>query len=212
VTRSSAWSATRIHRGSRASCSTTGPQARAGPGAADARTGRGPATERVLSPHPGLLQVRFTTFQLDQTAMSGSSCRSQNSSPDGDELTITGAHADWIGPETRWARLLPFGTAAATSPSRSLKWPLPNPPGAAFHYCRPLEQMPRTAASEIHARGRRPRDQSDPHRTRPHPGRGRGTPRRLGLLHVRGRSGPAQPHARPTRQHCANAMRLGVNV
>lgn len=74
-----------------------------------------------------MIQVNFTTFERDQDATEWVEVPVAQLLADGDEVSISGAHADWINPDlaiadpetaertTRadgaepWARLLPFG-------------------------------------------------------------------------------------------------------
>jgi hypothetical protein len=73
-----------------------------------------------------MIQVRFTTFEFDAAINEWLELPVAELVADGDELTISGPHADWISPEMsivdpdsgeqvtradgpeRWARLLPF--------------------------------------------------------------------------------------------------------
>jgi uncharacterized Zn finger protein len=73
-----------------------------------------------------MIQVRFTTSELDADSNEWVELPVAELVADGDELTIRGPHADWISPEIaiidpdtgarvtraddaeRWARLLPF--------------------------------------------------------------------------------------------------------
>jgi hypothetical protein len=73
-----------------------------------------------------MIQVRFTTFEFDAKSGQWAELPVAELVADGDEMTITGPHADWLSPEItivdpatgeqvtrasgaeRWARLLPF--------------------------------------------------------------------------------------------------------
>ncbi len=99
-----------------------------------------------------MIQVRFTAFELNPNTREWVELPVAEVIADGDEVTISGPHADWISldvsivdPETaervtraedaeRWARLLPFayrdGQIAVTVTEAATA----KPAGGAFHY------------------------------------------------------------------------------
>jgi len=99
-----------------------------------------------------MIQVRFTTFQLDANSNEWVELPVAELVADGDELTITGPHADWISPEIsivdpdtgervtrtedpeRWARLLPFAYRGGDIAVAVAEVAAAQPAGAAFHY------------------------------------------------------------------------------
>jgi hypothetical protein len=99
-----------------------------------------------------MIQVRFTTSQLDADSNEWIELSVAEVVADGDELTISGPHADWISPEIsivdpdsgervtraddaeRWARLLPFAYRNGDITVEVAEVGAAEPAGAAFHY------------------------------------------------------------------------------
>ena len=99
-----------------------------------------------------MVQVHFTTFELDAEANQWIELPVAEFVADGDELTISGPHADWISPDIsivdpetgqpvarnpdaeRWARLLPFAYREGDIIVEVAEVPVAEPAGAAFHY------------------------------------------------------------------------------
>lgn len=99
-----------------------------------------------------MIQVRFTTFEFDAASNEWLELPVAELVADGDELTISGPHADWISPEIsiidpdsgeqvtradgaeRWARLLPFAYRNGDITVEVAEVAAAEPAGAAFHY------------------------------------------------------------------------------
>jgi uncharacterized Zn finger protein len=99
-----------------------------------------------------MIQVRFTTSQLDVDSNEWIELPVAELVADGNELTISGPHADWISPEIsivdpdsgervtraddaeRWARLLPFAYRGGDVSVEVTEVAAAEPAGAAFHY------------------------------------------------------------------------------
>jgi hypothetical protein len=99
-----------------------------------------------------MIQVRFTTFELDAASNEWLELPVAELVADGDELTISGPHADWISPEIsivdpdsgervtraddaeRWAPLLPFAYRNGDLSVEVAAVAAAEPAGAAFHY------------------------------------------------------------------------------
>lgn len=99
-----------------------------------------------------MIQVRFTTFELGADGTDWVELPVAELVADGDELTISGPHADWISPEIsivdpdsgervtladgaeRWARLLPFAYRNGDVTVEVTEAEVAEPAGAAFHY------------------------------------------------------------------------------
>ncbi len=99
-----------------------------------------------------MIQVHFTTFEHDADNGEWVEAPVAELVADGDELTISGPHADWINleisivdPETgdrvtrdddaeRWARLLPFAYRSGDINAEVCKVAAAAPTGAAFRY------------------------------------------------------------------------------
>jgi hypothetical protein len=99
-----------------------------------------------------MIQVRFTTFELDADSHEWVELPVAELVADGDDLTISGPHADWISPEIsivdpdsgeqvtraddaeRWARLLPFAYRNGDITVDLAEVAAAEPAGAAFHY------------------------------------------------------------------------------
>jgi hypothetical protein len=97
-----------------------------------------------------MIHVRFTTFERPKNAWVEVPVAELVA--DGDDVTITGPHADWISPEIsivdpgtgervtrtedaeRWARLLPFAYRDGDITVDVRDVPAAEPAGAAFHY------------------------------------------------------------------------------
>jgi hypothetical protein len=99
-----------------------------------------------------MIQVRFTTFELDAKTREWVELPVAEVIADGEEVTISGPHADWISldvsivdPETaervaraedaeRWARLLPFAYRDGQITVEVTEAAAAKPAGGAFHY------------------------------------------------------------------------------
>lgn len=99
-----------------------------------------------------MVQVRFTTFEFDAESNDWVELPVAELVADGDEVTISGPHADWISPEIsivdpetgervtrapdaeRWARLLPFAYRNGDITVELAEVAAAEPAGAAFHY------------------------------------------------------------------------------
>jgi hypothetical protein len=99
-----------------------------------------------------MIQVRFTTSEFDADSNEWIELPVAELVADGDELTISGPHADWISPEIsiidpgsgqritradgaeRWARLLPFAYRSGDITVEVAEVAAAEPAGAAFHY------------------------------------------------------------------------------
>lgn len=99
-----------------------------------------------------MVQVRFTTFELDRERNEWVEELVAELIADGDEVTISGPHADWISldisivdPESgeqitrdhdpeHWARLLPFAYRNGDLTVEVEEVAMAQPAGAAFHY------------------------------------------------------------------------------
>jgi hypothetical protein len=99
-----------------------------------------------------MVQVRFTTFELDTDTHEWVELPVAELVADGDELTISGPHADWISPDIsivdpdtgepvtrehdaeRWARLLPFAYRQGDIDVEVAEVAVAEPAGAAFRY------------------------------------------------------------------------------
>jgi hypothetical protein len=99
-----------------------------------------------------MIQVRFTTFELDSDSNEWVELPVAELVADGDELTISGPHADWISPEIsivdpdsgervtraddaeRWVRLLPFAYRSGDISVEVAEIAAAEPAGAAFQY------------------------------------------------------------------------------
>lgn len=99
-----------------------------------------------------MIQVRFTTFEFNADSNEWVELPVAELVADGDELTISGPHADWISPEIsivdpdsgeritradgaeRWARLLPFAYRSGDITVEVAEVAAAQPAGAAFHY------------------------------------------------------------------------------
>ena len=99
-----------------------------------------------------MIQVRFTTSELDADSNDWIELPVAEVVADGDELSISGPHADWISPEIsivdpdtgdqvtrvddaeRWARLLPFAYRNGDITVEVADVTAAEPAGAAFHY------------------------------------------------------------------------------
>jgi hypothetical protein len=99
-----------------------------------------------------MIQVHFTTFELDADSNEWLERPVAELVVDGDELTISGPHADWISPEIsivdpdsgervtraddaeQWAGLLPFAYRSGDISVEVAEVAAAEPAGAAFHY------------------------------------------------------------------------------
>ncbi len=99
-----------------------------------------------------MVQVSFTTFEFDADSNEWVELPVADLVADGDELTISGPHADWISPEIsivdpeteervtrdqdaeRWARLLPFAYRSGDLTVEVAEVAVAEPAGAEFHY------------------------------------------------------------------------------
>jgi hypothetical protein len=99
-----------------------------------------------------MIQVRFTTFEFDAASNEWLELPVAELVADGDELTISGPHANWISPEIaiidpdtgervtrsddaeRWARLLPFAYRNGDISVEVGEVAAAQPAGSAFHY------------------------------------------------------------------------------
>jgi hypothetical protein len=99
-----------------------------------------------------MIQVRFTTFELDTDTRDWVELPVAELIADGDEVTISGPHADWISPDIsivdpgtaeritrtedaeRWARLLPFAYRDGQITVEVTEAAAAKPAGGAFHY------------------------------------------------------------------------------
>jgi hypothetical protein len=99
-----------------------------------------------------MIQVTFTTFELDPSTQGWIERPVAELVADGDEVTISGPHADWVDPDiaivdpqthqrtTRqddaegWARLLPFAYREGDLAVEVNEVEAAAPAGATFHY------------------------------------------------------------------------------
>jgi uncharacterized Zn finger protein len=99
-----------------------------------------------------MIQIRFTTSQLDADSNEWVELPVAELVADGDELTISGPRANWISPEIaiidpdtrervtraddaeRWARLLPFAYRNGDISAEVREVATAQPASAAFHY------------------------------------------------------------------------------
>jgi hypothetical protein len=99
-----------------------------------------------------MIQVHFTTSEFDADSNEWVELPVAELVADGDELTISGRHADWINHEIsivdpdsgeqvtradgaeRWARLLPFAYRNGDITVEVADVAAARPAGAAFHY------------------------------------------------------------------------------
>jgi hypothetical protein len=99
-----------------------------------------------------MIKVRFTTSEFDADTARWVELPVAELLADGDELTISGSHADWISPDIsivepdtgervtraedaeRWARLLPFAYRNGDLTVEVVEVASAEPVGAAFHY------------------------------------------------------------------------------
>jgi hypothetical protein len=99
-----------------------------------------------------MVQVRFTTFEFHPDTSEWVELPVAEVIADGEEVTISGPHADWISldvsivdPETaervtraedaeRWARLLPFAYRDGQMTITVTEAAAAKPAGGAFHY------------------------------------------------------------------------------
>lgn len=99
-----------------------------------------------------MIQVQFTSFEFDPDGEQWVEQSVAELVADGQEVTISGPHADWISldvaiidPETgeritrsddaeRWARLLPFAYRNGDITVEVADVAVAEPAGAAFHY------------------------------------------------------------------------------
>jgi hypothetical protein len=99
-----------------------------------------------------MIRVRFTRFEFDAAAQRWAAEPVAELLADGDQVTVSGPHAEWIGldipvidPETggrltrqadaeRWARLLPLAYRSGDLDLEVDEVEVANPLPAAFHY------------------------------------------------------------------------------
>jgi hypothetical protein len=99
-----------------------------------------------------MVQVHFTTFEFDAASEQWVELPIAELLADGDQVTISGPHADWISPDIaiidpdtgeritraedaeRWARLLPFAYRNGDIAVEVAEVAAAEPAGAAFHY------------------------------------------------------------------------------
>jgi hypothetical protein len=99
-----------------------------------------------------MVQVQFTTYELDADSEQWIELPVAEVVADGQEVTISGPHADWISPDIsivnpqtaeritreddaeRWARLLPFAYREGDISVEVAEVAAAEPAGAAFHY------------------------------------------------------------------------------
>jgi len=99
-----------------------------------------------------MIQVNFTTFELDPDTKEWVELPVAQLLADGEEVTISGPHADWVNPDVsivdpesgeqvtraagaeRWARLLPFAYRNGDLDVEVVEVASAEPAGASFHY------------------------------------------------------------------------------
>jgi hypothetical protein len=99
-----------------------------------------------------MIQVNFTTFQRDRNTNEWIEMPVAQLIADGDDVSISGPHADWINPDLaiidpattervtradgaeRWARLRPFAYRSGDLKVEVSEVATAEPAGAAFHY------------------------------------------------------------------------------
>ena len=99
-----------------------------------------------------MIQVNFTTFERDQDTKEWIELPVAQLLADGDDVSISGPHADWINPDLaivdpetaqrvtradgaeRWARLQPFAYRSGDLNIEVAEVAAVEPAGAAFHY------------------------------------------------------------------------------
>ena len=99
-----------------------------------------------------MIQVNFTTFERNHDTKEWIELPVAQLIADGDELTISGPHADWINPDLaiidpktaervtradgaeRWARLQPFAYRSGDLNIEVSEIGIAEPVGASFHY------------------------------------------------------------------------------
>jgi hypothetical protein len=99
-----------------------------------------------------MIQVNFTTFERNRDTKEWIELPVAQLIADGDDVSISGPHADWINPDLaiidpattervtradgaeRWARLLPFAYRSGDLEVEVAEVAAAEPVGAAFHY------------------------------------------------------------------------------
>jgi hypothetical protein len=99
-----------------------------------------------------MIQVNFTTFELDRDAKAWIELPVAQLLADGDDVSISGPHADWINPDLaiidsetaervtradgaeRWARLQPFAYRSGDLNIEVTEVAAAEPVAASFHY------------------------------------------------------------------------------
>jgi hypothetical protein len=99
-----------------------------------------------------MIQVTFTTFERDSSTKGWTEMPVAQLLADGDDVSISGPHADWINPDLaivdpetaeritradsaeRWARLLPFGYRSGDLHAKVIEVAAAEPAAASFHY------------------------------------------------------------------------------
>jgi hypothetical protein len=99
-----------------------------------------------------MIKVNFTTFQRDRDTNEWIELPVALLIADGDDVSISGPHADWINPDLaiidpattervtradgaeRWARLLPFAYRSGNLTLEVAEVAAAEPVGTAFHY------------------------------------------------------------------------------
>ena len=99
-----------------------------------------------------MIQVTFTTLERRPDTKEWVELPVAQLLADGDEVSISGPHADWINPDlaivdpetgeritradgvTRWARLLPFGYHSGDLHVQVIEVAAAEPVAASFHY------------------------------------------------------------------------------
>jgi len=99
-----------------------------------------------------MIQVKFTTFERDRDTREWIELPVAQLIADGDDVTISGPHADWINPDLaiidpatteritradgaeRWARLQPFAYRSGDLKVEVAEVAAAEPADAAFHY------------------------------------------------------------------------------
>lgn len=99
-----------------------------------------------------MIQVNFTTFRRDRDTNDWIEMPVAQLIADGDDVSISGPHADWINPDLaiidpattervtradgaeRWARLQPFAYRSGDLKVEVSEVATAEPAGAAFHY------------------------------------------------------------------------------
>jgi hypothetical protein len=99
-----------------------------------------------------MIQVNFTSFERDPDTKEWVELSVAQLLADGDEVTISGPHADWINPDLaivdpetrervtrtdgaeRWARLLPSGHRSGDLHIKVTEVAAAEPVAASFHY------------------------------------------------------------------------------